>query len=811
MNGPPHSALVVPEPLDEDDDDIRWALHTAAVQWRRGAREDAVAWVRRGADAAVDGGFWERASQLNVAAASLENALRGSGAPGPASSPAAFSAPAASHAPTVSSLPKAPPRLPTPTVRSALPQPPRSGPPSQPPPPSVKPAHLSRPPSVRVPTLSSSPVNSRWPTGFPKGPPPTATPSGQAIAPPPPLPAGLKKAPIPPPPKAKSRDANRDEVEIEISEESIDLSDEELAAGDLGYGTRGEFTKPSVSSLPPNSVPSAGFNALPSYQLDEDPSDGTTSLPLEPPYGSSLPPDSFDEQGLPAFPLEESIPPAGPLSSPRAPASVRQNASPQFASPRSIEPSSPRRAASVAQRPLTSQRAPSAPVSEAAGRSRARVVSEEPTIPGYHASFSDEDESDLDGDSLLKPFSRRASAKPTEDTAASNAQSAPRSTFPTRDDLLEPLDEDASSPPSTARGLGQLGSGPPDALNSEPRQEPGSSQLPKRSSTRPPPSRGISVPSPASIQPPRKSRPTTTQRLSTSVPAERATSERSSARDIQSELPPVPPLSELPVPDSASEVIEEAPASAAPSLYGIAFADVRGLCDLPEDAQKLLRKRARIERMGTGEDLSFFSVVLVLEGWVKLMPAIADVTCATASAGDVVFTEGTLQDGVALRVVAGQNGTTLATWDKASFSEITAACPWVGDELRLIADSFQALAGATLGPLGERLDDALREVVTSRCRVLTLLPHEVLVARGKPVPGMHIVGGGTIELIDEHDNVVGTCAPGDFLLTAQVLAGGVTPHTARAAESGALVLFAPRMDAHELLVSVPPLLEILAG
>ena len=73
MNGPPHSALVVPEPLDEDDDDIRWALHTAAVQWGRGAREDAIAWVRRGADAAVDGGFWERASQLNVSAAQLDS------------------------------------------------------------------------------------------------------------------------------------------------------------------------------------------------------------------------------------------------------------------------------------------------------------------------------------------------------------------------------------------------------------------------------------------------------------------------------------------------------------------------------------------------------------------------------------------------------------------------------------------------------------------------------------------------------------------------------------------------------------------
>ncbi len=225
----------------------------------------------------------------------------------------------------------------------------------------------------------------------------------------------------------------------------------------------------------------------------------------------------------------------------------------------------------------------------------------------------------------------------------------------------------------------------------------------------------------------------------------------------------------------------------------------------------MLRQRARIERMGTGEDLSFFSVVLVLEGWVKLMPAIADVTCATAAAGEVVFTQGTLEDGVALRVVAGQNGTTLATWDRETFDAITQSCPWVADELRLIADSFQALAGVALGTLGERLDDALREVVTSRCQVLTLLPGEVLVTQGKPVPGMHIVGAGLIELVDPSGLVVSTASPGDFLLTDQVLAGGVSPHTARAASTGALVLFAQRMVAHELLVSVPPLLEILAG
>ncbi len=534
------------------------------------------------------------------------------------------------------------------------------------------------------------------------------------------------------------------------------------------------------------------------------------------------------------------MPPALPSAPPRSAGSLRQNPPPRFGSSKPPESASPgRRSSAAPSRPASAQnrwasreqateppRRPS-PSRAAPGQTspspsrfdtsvRPYSMSEEPTVKGYRLS-ADLGGSDDTGDALLQRVSAVARAPAPRRASGAERVPAMRAPTPTSDDLLEPLEEDGSAPPSTARGLGQLGSGPPEPLASDApplRSRPVS----RPGSTRPPP-RGISVPSaaPAGSQAPRKSQPASTQPVAAAVPLEEQrdrSSDRPSAsrHDIQSELPRVPPLSELPLPNTSAEhVVEEVPASVPPSLRGIAFSDVRGLCDLPDEAQRLLRKRARIERMGTGEDLSFFAVVLVLEGWVKLMPAIADVTCATASAGDVVFTQGTLDDGVALRVVAGQNGTTLATWDRATFGEITETCPWVGDELRLIADSFQALAGTTLGPLGERLDDALREVVTSRCRVLTLLPHEVLVERGKPVPGMHIVGGGAIELLRDCGKLVGSCTPGEFLLSALVLAGGVAPYTARAASGGALVLFAPRMDAHELLVSVPPLLEILAG
>ena len=34
------SEPVIPAPLEDDDDDVAWALQTAAVQWQRGARAE---------------------------------------------------------------------------------------------------------------------------------------------------------------------------------------------------------------------------------------------------------------------------------------------------------------------------------------------------------------------------------------------------------------------------------------------------------------------------------------------------------------------------------------------------------------------------------------------------------------------------------------------------------------------------------------------------------------------------------------------------------------------------------------------------
>src|SRR5512145_419858 len=87
-------ASAIPKPLPDDDDDVSWALQTAAVQWGRGAYQDAIVWLRRAADSALDLEQWTRGADLNATATRLEKQLG--------------KAPAA--APLPSAVPSAPPR-----------------------------------------------------------------------------------------------------------------------------------------------------------------------------------------------------------------------------------------------------------------------------------------------------------------------------------------------------------------------------------------------------------------------------------------------------------------------------------------------------------------------------------------------------------------------------------------------------------------------------------------------------------------------------------------------------------------------------
>src|SRR4051794_6910507 len=66
---------VIPPPHPDDDDDVAWALQTAAVQWQRGQRADAVVWLRRAVEASIIAGRAERTRELTRLAASVADRL----------------------------------------------------------------------------------------------------------------------------------------------------------------------------------------------------------------------------------------------------------------------------------------------------------------------------------------------------------------------------------------------------------------------------------------------------------------------------------------------------------------------------------------------------------------------------------------------------------------------------------------------------------------------------------------------------------------------------------------------------------------
>ena len=271
---------------------------------------------------------------------------------------------------------------------------------------------------------------------------------------------------------------------------------------------------------------------------------------------------------------------------------------------------------------------------------------------------------------------------------------------------------------------------------------------------------------------------------------------------------PVPSASKFTTPPAAKS---SRPALTEPVVDGVNLETARGFEDLPPEVQLLLANQARIEELNEGEEVSFFGAAIVSSGTVDILPAFSDESGAVAHSGDVVFTKGHLEESIDLRVAAKLDGTRIAVWEPDTLRAAIAECPWVEDELQLIADRYLAVCGAALGALGERLDDTLRATVFQRLEVRTYTAGEVLAEEDKPIPALFLLGGGRIEICDAQGNVTQTLSMGDFLFSQCLLGGSKAPGTAKAGPGGALVLTASRHVAHELIMSVPPLVEILAG
>jgi hypothetical protein len=86
----------------------------------------------------------------------------------------------------------------------------------------------------------------------------------------------------------------------------------------------------------------------------------------------------------------------------------------------------------------------------------------------------------------------------------------------------------------------------------------------------------------------------------------------------------------------------------------------------------------------------------------------------------------------------------VAVWEQPVLDEALHACTWVLEELKAEADRLQALAGATMGPLGD-LDEALRERVLSRLSVRATPAREEVDT--DPAPAVALVCMGSVEVL----------------------------------------------------------------
>jgi hypothetical protein len=239
---------------------------------------------------------------------------------------------------------------------------------------------------------------------------------------------------------------------------------------------------------------------------------------------------------------------------------------------------------------------------------------------------------------------------------------------------------------------------------------------------------------------------------------------------------------------------------------GLDWGPIAALADLPDAAKRALARTVAIERLERDEEVANFGLAVVVDGEVGIAPTIVDAFVERLDAGSVVLGFGTLAHANPCRLVAIKGAAKVAIWDQPTARLQLEAFPAVERRLKLAADRHQALVGAVMGPLGDRVDEATRRDVLGRLLLRHLVSGTVFAEVSSPFPGLLLMGAGTMDVS------VGTShqlSPGEFLFPRLVVSPGRCPSRVVAGEGGALVLVADRATTQELILTVPTFLELL--
>ncbi|HTJ80121.1 MAG TPA: hypothetical protein VL400_00320, partial [Polyangiaceae bacterium] len=257
-----------------------------------------------------------------------------------------------------------------------------------------------------------------------------------------------------------------------------------------------------------------------------------------------------------------------------------------------------------------------------------------------------------------------------------------------------------------------------------------------------------------------------------------------------------------------SETPKSAPATIPPeerTLGPLRLDRVEAFADVPADAQRMLRQKARVTALAIDEEVSGFGVALILSGAGCVCATIADLPASVLAPAAIASTLTSLDDPGAIRVVASAP-TEIATWEKDELEQILGACPWVLDEMVKVGDRLASLAGATMGALGD-LDESSRLAALERLTTLALAPNEVLIPSGGDLLGLTVVGAGSVVVQRAKDPL--DYSAGDIVLPGSLMEGGTTEAAVQAGPEGALVLVTSRRTTMELFSTMPTLLELV--
>lgn len=303
--------------------------------------------------------------------------------------------------------------------------------------------------------------------------------------------------------------------------------------------------------------------------------------------------------------------------------------------------------------------------------------------------------------------------------------------------------------------------------------------------------RSEAAPSPV-VPPPRQQFPTAPYNSSVPLPNEIA-EEVAEARQASARASQAAPANHANQANEASKVLLD--------LDG-----VEAFADLPDDERIAFARKAQIVELVEGAEVPFSALAYIVSGDVEACASVADAPAMTLKAGEVLRNRGTIDATIALRLIASSESAKVACWPADEVEAAFRACSWVEDDLRERANRILAMCGVGVGVLGERLDAELRQQVVDRMEIKVFESGETIVEKGKPVPGLLLVGFGDVEL-----DGGATASCGDFLYQEAALGAGAAGVASRAGKSGVVLLTATRSVTQELLATCPPLVEILAG